>query len=167
MLYFLLIFMDLKKGSLMKKIVKLLTISLFFLNTAHADAQKNDCCSLNKGAQETTCFFSGECAQEFLKGFAAGAIAGGSVDFLRNHVLPDITSWNLYGDYGVCRDQFTGEAKVAAAALGVAALSKQHYSKFKLMGAQLVGIIVGACAASYATKLLTPAVAPVTPAPVQ
>jgi hypothetical protein len=145
-----------KKGLIMKKMGIFLAVSFLFLNTAHGNEQESCCTinSLNKNAQEPS-FLDSQFTQQFLKGFAAGAIAGVSVEFLRNHILPDITDWNLYGNYGICRDQLTGEAKVAAATLGVAAFSRQYYSKAKLMGAQLAGIIVGACAASYVSKVLT------------
>jgi hypothetical protein len=156
------------KGLIMKKLITILAVSLLMLNAAHGNVEQETCCETTKIAQQSNCsFFNCECTQQFFKGVAAGAAAGLSVEYLRNYILPDMTSWNLYGNYGVCRDQLTGEFKVATAALGIAALSKEHYSKFKVMGSQLLGVIVGACAASYATKLLTAPAAPAAPAQAQ
>ncbi len=144
----------------MKKLVTVLAVSLLFLTTAKVSADETGCCS-TKWTQESGCYLMNcECTQQFLNGLAAGAAAGMSVELLRKYILPDITSWNLYGNFGICRDQLTGEAKVATAALGLAAFNNIDFRTVKKAGSQLLGIIVGACAASYATKLLTKATAP-------
>ncbi len=141
----------------MKKIVTFLTISLLFLNTTQAETQQ---CYCTQVSQQAISILNSECTQAFINGAAVGAVAGFSVDFLLPSFKKFTETWNIPATTGICRDQLAGEAKVATAALGLTALNKATFTNFKLMGAQLVGIIVGACAASYVTKLLTPAATP-------
>lgn len=98
-----------------------------------------------------------EYTQEFVKGVATGAVAGLIIEFLRKHILPDITTWNLYSNYGICRDQLTGETKVVTALLAGEAFEKTRSSgtNVKKLGARLLGVITGACASSLATKIVT------------
>lgn len=147
----------------MKKTVAFIALSALYINSVNGQVQQG-CCTMKKSEQETCCLANSECVQEFLKGFAAGAAAGISVELLKNNVLPNLPSLNLYKNYGICKDQLAGQGKVATAVLGLAAVSKHYCSKFKSIGAQLVGIIAGACAASYAARILSPAAAPVAPA---
>ncbi len=140
----------------MKRLGTFLAVSLLFLTTAYSHAEQEMNCLKTKCAQSNNCsFVNSECTQQFLKGFGAGAAAGAVVNLLLPSFKEFTKNWNIHDNTGICRDQLAGQATVTAAALGISGLSTSHYSKFKLMGAQLVGIIVGACAASYAMKLLT------------
>lgn len=51
----------------------------------------------------------------------AGAASGVSIDFLRDNVLPNLDSYNIYKKHGICRDQVTGQVKVVSALLGLSA----------------------------------------------
>jgi hypothetical protein len=97
-----------------------------------------------------------EYTREFALGFTAGAAAGLSVEFFRNYILPDLSKWRLYGNYGICRDQLEGEAKVAVALLLSAAYAKScGDTNFKKLAARLCGVMCGACAYSVTKKTLS------------
>jgi hypothetical protein len=131
----------------MKKHIIALALSLICINTTLCEVE----------APRALCL-DNEYTQEFAVGFAAGAAAGFSVECLRNHILPDMTSWNLYRHYGICRDQLTGEAKVATALLIAAAYANnRNNTDWKKLSARLLGVILGACAASFTTKRITQA----------
>lgn len=135
-----------------KNMLLLVVLPLICMNVALFGAEEpsmdNEC------TQELSDCLDNEYAQEFSTGLAAGAVAGLSVEFLRNHVLPDMTSWNLYGNYGICRDQLAGEAKVATALLVGAAYAKSlSGADIKKLSARLLGVITGACAFSFAAKV--------------
>ena len=96
--------------------------------------------------------------------FTRGLIAGGSsafcVDFLRHNVLPNADSLNLYGNYGICRDQLTGQVKIASA-VGALNMYENNYPMMQMhiptltaLAARVVGVVVGANIAAYARKLL-------------
>lgn len=121
---------------------------LFFLASA--------CTSLNMHQSSTfslTNFTKHPYFQEFTDGIAAGAIAGISIDFLRQYIFPDITHLQLYNKYGICRDSLTGQAKVAAALIASTALDDQNVQiDFRKISAKTVGILVGICTGSYITR---------------
>lgn len=91
--------------------------------------------------------------KDFLCGAGTGAISSALVEYLRHEVLPDITDWQLYNTYGLCRDQLTGESKllVALAALlgSEELLQHKHSIHFKRLAAKMAGIFTGICASCY------------------
>jgi len=127
----------------MKKYLQLLVAPLLFANIASCSTETTKTKCLNN-----------EYVQEFMAGLACGTAAGVSVEFLRNYVLPDITSWNLYGKYGICRDQLTGEAKVALALLLASTCPHHTSGDLKRLGVRLLGVFAGLCTSSFATTKL-------------
>ncbi|BDC34194.1 hypothetical protein Noda2021_01520 [Candidatus Dependentiae bacterium Noda2021] len=92
--------------------------------------------------------------QEMLYGFSAGAASALMVDYVRN-VMPSADSLQLYANYGICRDQLTGELKIASAVLGASALTQTNekkYSPVVRVLAALVGANVAMALKTYVTK---------------
>ncbi len=146
----------------MNKLYTLLAVALFSCNI-QAAAQK---CGTQS---DNACPVAG-LAESFAQGAAAGSAATITVELLRNYILPDLTKYNLFGNYNVCRDQLTGIAKVFTAALGTKVLacadkcdsadasSELAPCDVANMAARFMGLVAGYCVTSYAQKLvgLTP-----------
>lgn len=134
-----------RKDNVMKNMVTFLAISLLFFSTARAST--NDCSC----AKSITGVLRSECSQAFFNGVAAGAAVGISAEFIRPYFMQLTDGLNLYNNYGVCRGVLSGEVITAGAVAALSAFKKLSLTKTT---AQVTGIIVGACAATYATKVL-------------
>ncbi len=129
----------------MKKVAVVLALVGLFVAPTHAEQKKS--------------YYSGsECVDEFVKGIIAGAVATLGLEAAREYILPDMGSFKLYDNYGICRDRLEGEGRVALAAIGFVGTEKLVTGNvpavtFKRTGAQMSGIIIGAMLANYASKL--------------
>ncbi len=94
---------------------------------------------------------------KFVQGLTTGFAAGLTIDFVRAYMLPDITNWDLYGRFCICRDQLTGQAKMALALVGGVLCNQDTANQCtktacKWSG-QILGVIAGSLAASYMKKI--------------
>ncbi|MFZ5953901.1 MAG: hypothetical protein ACOYT8_02240 [Candidatus Dependentiae bacterium] len=129
------------------KAVKVLFFSIFFLATqAHNHQQKY--------AQRVKQYFNSY-QKEFAQGFALGAASAIGIDFLRNKVLPNLDELKLHQRTGICRDQLTGQLKVASALVGVAALENNQFADINNTIIRTIGVLVGANFAAFATKYVS------------
>lgn len=94
---------------------------------------------------------------EFVQGCIAGAAAALAVDYTRNSLLPDASNLQLHGRFGICRDQLTGQAKVAIALLGITWITRLTHNNESwapgMVTVRIIGIIVGANLAVLIKKI--------------
>ncbi len=128
--------------------VKFLALSLLFVSCmVQAEVQKAS--NLNTSAAET------DIVGSLWQGASAGFVAGGLTDLLR-YYGPNLDSLNLYGNYGICRDQLTGMVKTLSAVAGAKYVSDAQTNPTcnkANVNAKALGVVIGACIASFAKKL--------------
>lgn len=130
------------------KTFKFLALALLFVScTAQAEAQKANTTYLS--APETDILGS------LWQGASAGFVAGGLTDLCR-YYGPNLDSFGIHDKTGICRDQVTGMVKALAAVAGAKyvcdAQANPTCNKTNV-NFKALGVIVGACVASFAKKL--------------
>lgn len=83
-----------------------------------------------------------------------GAASALMVDYARS-VLPNADKLQLHATYGICRDQLTGEVKIATAVVGASLLAQtgqKKYSSVVRVMAALVGANVAVALKTYLQK---------------
>lgn len=95
---------------------------------------------------------------ELLKGALAGAVSSLVIDFLRSYILADMSQYKLYDRFGICRNELTGQIKIATAAIGLYAAtepeSKTSLNSYEKLTARIIGIFIGANDAVILRKYL-------------
>lgn len=92
-----------------------------------------------------------EQANEAVRGFCAGVLSAYFVDAARSSLLPDMTRFKLYDNYGVCRDQLAGQAKVAIAYTAATLHAQENNAQWL---ARMIGVLVGTHCAVIAKKVV-------------
>ena len=129
----------------MKNMVIFLAISLLFFSSVRASNDDYSCTTSIKNVLRS------ECSQAFFNGVAAGAAASLSAEFIKHYFMQLTDDLQLH-NYGICQKVlFSGQAVVAGAVAGLSAFKKLSLTKTT---AQVTGIIIGACAATYAAQVL-------------
>ena len=128
------------------KVFPMKTVKLFAVSLLFATAAQADCC---KSASE--CPVKGN-VEAFLEGAAAGAVAGVSVDLVKQYVLPVLPSVNV--NTTLSNDQLTGLTKASVAAFGSALVAKLSSGDLVQLGSRLAGVIVGAIGGAYVQQLV-------------
>jgi hypothetical protein len=97
------------------------------------------------------------CSQDtqlFYDGFKAGFISTLLVDAARAS-LPNADALQLHSNYGICRDQLTGQVKALLALIIAAAhCPNKDTWHWRMLAARALGALTGICAASYTEKLV-------------
>lgn len=94
--------------------------------------------------------------REFLHGTTAGVLSAVVVNHARDHILPDMTQYKLYDNYGVCRDQLAGGVKVATGAFGIVYYNQDKQTDkpdTKAYAARMTGILAGMNITAVLTKI--------------
>lgn len=96
--------------------------------------------------------------REFIKGATVGAVVALIMDYARAHFLPDATGLHLYDNYGICRDQLTGQLKIVTSTAGLYAAAAFEepieLTPFEILVARVAGIFTGSNIAVCVKTLL-------------